>query len=57
VPNNLTGEQLKNNFARHLAHIKDSADRWPADKNDAAAMIAHHALMAAYNVELPAGQR
>ena len=57
VPNNLTGEQLKNNFARHLAHIKDSADRWPADENDAAAMVAHHALMAAYNVELPAGQR
>jgi hypothetical protein len=57
VPNNLTGEQFKNNLARHLAHVKDGADQWPADKNDAAAMVAHHVLMAAYNVDMPAEQR
>ena len=57
VPNNVTGEQFKNNLARHLAQIKDDADRWPADKNDAAAMVAHHALMAAYNIDAPSGQQ
>jgi hypothetical protein len=57
VPNNLTGEQLKNNLANHLAQVKNSADQWPADKNDAAAMVAHRVLMAAYNVEMPAGER
>lgn len=54
VPNNVTGEQLKNNLAAHLTRIKDSADQWPADKNDAAAFVAHHVLMAAYNVDVPA---
>ena len=57
VPNNLTGEQLKDNLAKHLAHVKDSADQWPADKNDAAAMVAHHVLMAAHNVDMPTPQR
>jgi hypothetical protein len=52
VPNNITGEKLKNNLAKHLTHVKDKA-MWPSDKNDAAAMIAHHVLMAAYNVDLP----
>jgi hypothetical protein len=57
VPNNLTGEQLKDNLAKHLAQVKDSADQWPADKNEAAAMVAHHVLMAAYNVDMPTQQR
>jgi hypothetical protein len=57
VPNNLTGEQFKNNLARHLTRIKDGADQWPSDKNDAAAMVAHHVLMAAYNVDVPSEQR
>jgi hypothetical protein len=57
VPNNLTGEQLKNNLVKHLSQVKDSAEPWPAEKSDAAALVAHHVLMAVYNVDMPSEQR
>ena len=52
VPNNIAGEKLKDNLIQHLTHVKDKA-QWPSDRNDAAAMLAHHVLMAVYNVDVP----
>lgn len=51
IPNNITGHQLRSNLAKHLTHVKDAAGEWPADKNEAAALVAHHVLMACYNID------
>ena len=57
VPNTLTGKQLHDGLLKHLTHVADMQARWPADKNEAAAMVAHHVLLAAYGVDVePTGE-
>ena len=46
VPNTLTADKLKANVLAHLTHVDQMKDQWPADVNDAYAMVAHHVLMA-----------
>ena len=46
VPNTLTAEKLKANLMAHLTAANNMKDQWPADVNQAHAMVAHHVLMA-----------
>ena len=46
VPNTLTAEKLKANVLAHLTAVNQMKDQWPADVNQAHAMVAHHVLMA-----------
>lgn len=56
VPNTLTGQQLHDSLLKHLTHVSDAKAQWPADRGDAAALVAHHVLLAAYGVDVePAG--
>jgi hypothetical protein len=55
VPNNITGQQLKDNLSKHIAHIDGMKDKWPSDESDAYRAVAHHVLMAIYNVDMPTG--
>jgi hypothetical protein len=57
VPNNVTGPQLNAALSKHLTHIKDNAAQWPADVNEATTMVAHHVMMALYNLDMPGAQR
>jgi hypothetical protein len=52
VPNALTGQQLHDGLLKHLTHVADAQADWPADKNEAALMIAHHVLLGAYGVDV-----
>lgn len=53
VPNNVTGPQINAALTKHLTAIKDHPDQWPGDVNDAEAMVAHHVMMALYNLDVP----
>jgi len=46
VPNTLTAEKLKANVLAHLTAANQMKDQWPADVNQAHAMVTHHVLMA-----------
>ena len=46
VPNTLTAEKLKANILAHLTAANQMKDQWPADVNQAHAMVTHHVLMA-----------
>lgn len=52
VPNTLTGQQLHDSLLRHLTHVLEMRDQWPADKNEAALRVAHHVLLSAYGVDV-----
>lgn len=45
VPDTLTADRLKANVLAHLT-AADNPAQWPADVNDAYAMVSHHVLMA-----------
>jgi hypothetical protein len=57
IPNDVTGPQLNAALTKHLTHVKDNAASWPADVNQASMMVAHHVMMACYNVDMPGSQR
>ncbi len=46
VPNTLTAEKLKANVLAHLTAANEQKDQWPADVNQAYALVTHHVLMA-----------
>jgi hypothetical protein len=52
VPNNVTGTQFKDNLTKHLSHVQGMKAEWPSDENDAYRAVAHHVLMAIYNVDM-----
>ena len=52
VPNRLSGQQLHDNLLKHLTHVSMHSNQWPDDENQAAALIAHHVLMAMNGVEM-----
>jgi hypothetical protein len=56
IPNDVTGPQLNAALTKHLTHVKDNAAQWPGDVNDACAMVAHHVMMACYNLDVPRSQ-
>lgn len=51
APDTFDGQQLHDNLVKHLTMAAQMQDQWPADANDAAAMITHHVLMAVYGLE------
>ena len=57
VPNTLSGQQLHDSLLKHLDHLSDVQAQWPADKNEASRMVAHHVLLAAYGVDVEPGQQ
>jgi hypothetical protein len=56
LPNDLTANDLKSNLDKHLTHLISIQDQWPADRNDASRIVAHHVMMAMYDVDLPGAQ-
>ena len=55
VPNTLSGQQLHDSLLKHLTHVSQMQAQWPADKNEAALMVAHHVLLGAYGVDVEPG--
>ena len=55
VPNTLTADKLRSNVLSHLRAAHQNKDQWPADVNQAQALVAHHVLMAL--MDQPAQQR
>ncbi|HEY7117670.1 MAG TPA: hypothetical protein VH475_13860 [Tepidisphaeraceae bacterium] len=49
VPDELTGQQLKQNMLDHLTAIDNTKDQWPTNKLDAQREIVHHVFMAVLN--------
>ncbi|HEX8910888.1 MAG TPA: hypothetical protein VF796_00915 [Humisphaera sp.] len=60
LPDTMDGQKLHDNLLKHLNMLGDGS-QWPADVNDAYRAVAHHVLMAMYDVDAPAapgaGQR
>lgn len=46
VPNTLTADKLRSNVRAHLQAAHQNKAQWPADVNQAHAMVTHHVLMA-----------
>lgn len=57
VPDNLDGQRLLTNLKDHLFELGQMKDRWPADVNEAYRMVAHHVLMAVYNIPSQQGAK
>jgi hypothetical protein len=49
LPDNLTGEQLQQNIAKHIDEISQMKDKWPADKTEGYRMVAQHVFQAFYD--------
>jgi hypothetical protein len=50
IPDNLTGEKLEANLREHITYLSENQKSWPADGNDACRLVAHHVLMACYDI-------
>ncbi len=46
VPDTLTADKLRQNVLAHLTHVNNQKDQWPANVNEAHALVTHHVLMA-----------
>jgi len=46
VPDDLDGPRLRDNFMKHLTMVTDMKAQWPADENEAYAIVAHHVFTA-----------
>jgi hypothetical protein len=57
IPNNRSVQQVHDDLLKHLTMIGDNQANWPADKDDAKAMIAHHVMMALYGVDASPAQK
>ena len=55
VPDTLTADKLKQNVLDHLTAADEMRDQWPADVNEAYAVVTHHVLMAL--MDQPAQQK
>ncbi len=51
APNTIGAQQLHDNLLKHLTHVGESVEQWPADEKDAAAYVAHHVMMAVTGVD------
>ncbi|HZK79611.1 MAG TPA: hypothetical protein VFC46_01055 [Humisphaera sp.] len=54
IPDNVDGKMLKNNLLKQLDLLGDGS-KWPADMTEGYRMVAHHMLMAIYNIDMPNG--
>lgn len=52
IPDNIDGRKLHDNLVKHLNLLGDGSN-WPDDPKDAYRMVAHHVLLALYDVDLP----
>jgi hypothetical protein len=57
IPNNRSVQQVHDDLLKHLTMIGDNQAAWPADKDDAKAMIAHHVMMALYGIDANPAQK
>jgi hypothetical protein len=57
IPNNRSVQNVYDDLLKHLTMIGDNQASWPADKDDAKAMIAHHVLMGLYGVDAEMPQK
>jgi hypothetical protein len=55
VPDNVTGEQLRDNLLKHLTMADDDKANWPSDVNDAYRAVSHHVLAAIFNADAKTG--
>ena len=49
APDQVTGDQLKQNLQNHLTEVDNMKDQWPTNKLDAERAIVHHVFMAVMN--------
>jgi hypothetical protein len=49
IPNSITQDQLKANLVRHLTMVSDGFATWPANADEASALITHHVMMGLYD--------
>jgi len=49
IPDQVTGEQLKQNLQNHLTELGNMKDQWPSDKLEAQRAIVHHVMTAVMN--------
>jgi hypothetical protein len=49
VPDQVTGDHLKQNLLNHLTEVGNMKDQWPTDKLDAQRAFVHHVMMAVLN--------
>ena len=49
APDQVTGDQLKQNLQNHLTEVDNMKDQWPTNKLDAQRAIVHHVMMAVMN--------
>jgi hypothetical protein len=49
IPDQVTGEQLKQNLLNHLTEVGNMKDQWPANKLDGQRAFVHHVMMAVLN--------
>jgi hypothetical protein len=54
IPDNIDGKTLHDNLLKQLDMLSQNSSKWPSDVNDGYRMVAHHILMAMYDVEAPA---
>jgi hypothetical protein len=53
VPDGMTTAQLRTGLLQQLTSLSQSADKWPANVNDAYRLATHHVVMALYGVSGP----
>lgn len=55
IPDTMDGAKLRQNLSEHIRYIAQNKDTLPADADKASQAIAHHVLMALYDVDMPMG--
>jgi len=50
IPNNITAQQIYDNWLSQISDLVDHKDQWPANEQDAYRLVSHRAVMALYNV-------
>lgn len=53
IPDWISGPDLRRSLLSHLLYLSEHMNELPEDESQARHVIAHHVLMAAYNLEMP----
>lgn len=56
IPETVTGATLRRLLLNHLTFLGENPQVWPRDRDQAARLFAHHVIMAAYGLGVPAYQ-
>jgi hypothetical protein len=54
IPNTITAARLHENLVKRLDAIQQNQAKWPANENDASAMVVHQIILALYDVPMTA---